>query len=185
MKTIIQTAVVAFVGGLIAGGLVIMFIPQSKTTIESIAGTTVQGSTGSTARQFNVYGVNLAAPGANATSSSILNTTGNDLYITSVKSGCENVGTSKAAYSGTGGIAALTFSVATTSTAAPIAQGANTLNGGTFTIATSSVYFTSASSTAVQSGSFTAIWAAGSYLTFFTNATNTAVCTFGVDAFSS
>ena len=152
--------------------------------ITQVAGTTPQGGTTSTAHFYSVAAL-LAAPGANATSSSILNTTGNDLYISDIKAGCENIGTSKTAYSGTG-LLALTLSVSTTSTAAPAAAGANLINNGVTNIGTSTAFFTIASSTATNGNTTSsAIWAAGSYLTFTTNATNTAQCTFGVTAFSS
>lgn len=184
--TIFTRAIIslAVVGALFGTFAFFGLTPFGKTIVEQVVGSTTQGTTGNTARQANIYGVNLAAPGANATSSSILNPTGQDVYVTAIKVGCEGVGTSKTAYSGTG-LASLTFSVATTSTAAPAAQGANTINGGTFTIGTSTSYYAAASSTAVLNGSYTIIWGAGSYLTFFTNATNTAICTFGVDYFQS
>ena len=154
-------------------------------SVHGIFGVSSQGSTGSTARQFNVFGVNLASAGANATSSSVLNNTGNDLYVTAVKAGCENVGTSKTAYTGAG-LSALTFSVGTTSTAAPAVVPTNLIGGSAFTVATASPYFLLASSTNGAAGSNgIGIWPANSYMTFFTNATNTAVCSFSVDAFSS
>jgi hypothetical protein len=148
-------------------------------------GTSTQGGTGSTARQFNVYGVNLAAPGNNATSSSVLNNTGNDLYVTGVKIGCEGVGTSKTAYTGTG-LAALTVTVGTTTFAATSSASLTPI-ATAITMATGSVDFLSASSTQILAGNaqYLDIWNAGTYMNFFTNATNTAVCTFGVDTTSS
>lgn len=187
MRKVIYIAIV--VVGIALGTLAFFgltpFRAISTQTIEKVFGSTTQGATGNTARQASIYGVNLAAPGANATSSSILNPTGQDVYVSVIRAGCEGVGTSKTAYSGTG-LASLTFSVATTSTAAPIAQGAGTMNGGVFTIGTSTGnYIIASSTTGGASASYTLIWNAGSYLTFFTNATNSAVCTFAADYFQS
>lgn len=160
------------------------FSPFGKQVIQEF-GSTTQGATGSIARQYNVYGVNLAAPGANATSSSLFNATGQDLYTTTVKVGCENVGTSKAAYTG-GGLAALQMTVGTSSSAAPAAAPTNALLAGAVNIGTSTPYFVMASSTnGAISATGIAVWPAGSYMTFWFNATNTAVCTVGVDAFTS
>jgi len=170
--------VLAIVGG--------YFFPQ--VTIPQNAGTSPQGSTFSAAK-FAGVAVNLASPGANATSSSVLNPTGQDVYITGLKIGCQNVGTSNTAYSGTG-LASLTLKVSTTSTAAPAAVGTNLVGGGTLTIATGTASFVLSSTTAAgSSGNGTnnqfVVWGAGTYLTFQTNATNTATCTFGADYFSS
>lgn len=152
-----------------------------NTKVVYQGGTTAQGGTGSTAKQFNVYGVNLAAPGANATSSSILNNTGNDLYLNSIVAACEGVGTSLTQKVGTG-LASLQVVVSTTTTA----NAASGTTISTITIATSSATFVQSTSTAtVGSNSFLYIWKAGSYLTFNTNATNTAVCTFGAGVTSS
>jgi len=147
-------------------------------------GASTQGSTNTTAKQASVLGVNLSAPGANATSSSILNPAGQDVYVSSFKVGCEGVGTSKTAYTGAG-LLALTVTAATSSTAAPQANS-NTNSAGLVTIATSTSQFVEASSTA-SAGNSTPnyIWGANTYMTFTTNATNTAICTFGVDYFSA
>ncbi len=154
------------------------YYPQSTSV-----GASAQGSTGQSASQYNVYGVNLAAAGANATSSSVYNGSGQDLYITAIKAGCETVGTSRTAYTGAG-LAALTVSVATSSAAHPASNSnTNIVGGGAFTLATSTAQFAFSTSTALGgSSSIYNVWAAGSYMTFTVNATNTAVCTFGVDA---
>lgn len=158
------------------------YFPQVSASF----GQSTQGGTGTTARQYNVFGVNLAAPGANATSSSILNNTGVDIYPVAIDVGCEGVGTSKTAYTGAG-LAALTLSVGTSSTAAPAAVPANLLVNG-YTIGTSTANFTMASTTSVignTAATGIGIWPAGSYMTFWFNATNTAICTVGVTGFSS
>lgn len=165
------------------------FFPQSQTIIQQLAGASPAGTTGQTAKLFTVV-ANLSAPGANATSSSILNTSANDYYINAIKAGCEVVGTSRTAYTGAA-LAALTLTVSTTTTSAPAAAGANIVGSTAMTLGTSTPQFVEASSTA-SNGATTPgsalvnnIWASGSYLTFQTNATNTAQCTFGVEAFSS
>lgn len=153
---------------------------------EVITSTSPQGGTTTTAHFYSVA-VNLATPGANATSSSVFNSSSNDYYVSSIKGGCENIGTSKTAYTGTG-LAALTLSVATSSTAAPIGNAnANIVGNTTITIGTSTSQFAVSSSTLASLGtpSPSIIWGAGTYMTFTFNATNTAACTVGVEAFSS
>lgn len=129
--------------------------------------------------------ISLANPGANATSTSILNTTGNDLYVTGEKVACENVGTAKTAYTGAG-LASQTVTIATSSTAAPASNG-NTNTLPVVTIATSTTQFDLSSSTAGTPGNglVSNIWAAGAYMTFTVNATSTATCTVGVDYIGS
>ena len=142
-------------------------------------GASPAGSTFGDAKQAMIA-INLAAPGANATSTSILNSDGNDRFITSEEVSCEGVGTSKTAYTGAG-LASLTLTVATSSTAAP-ASNANSNTLPVITIATSTAYFGIASSTVGAPGnsSVSNVWAANSDLTFTANATNTALCTVGV-----
>jgi hypothetical protein len=147
-------------------------------------GSTPAGNTFNTAKQASIV-VSLL----NATSS-ILNSSGNDYYITAVKAGCENVGTSQTVFTGAG-LAKLLLSVATTSTANPSAQGTNLIGQTTLTISTSTPQFvvasstTSSGTTSIGSSVINNIWPTGSYITFTTNATNTAACTLGVDYFSS
>lgn len=177
--TTFQKIACVLVGAVIAvgvyGGYVQLFGGNGQTAV----GTSAQGTTFGTAK-FAGVAANLSAPGANATSSSILNTDANDRYITSIKVGCEGVGTSQTAFTGAG-LSALTLSVATSSTAAPATNGnANVVGGGAITISTSTAQFAISSSTSPTGNSKVYfIWAAGSYLTFTTNATNTALCTFG------
>lgn len=179
--------IVAFaVVGAILGTLAFFGLtPFGRDVVQQIAGTSPAGTTGQTAKFFSIA-ANLASPGANGTSSSILNTSANDFYILAIKAGCSGIGSSNTAYSG-GGLAALKLTVATTSTSAPATNGVNVVGGGTITIATSTVNYVVASSTAQMPGlsSTTAMWASGSYMTFSTNATNTAACVFGVEAMSS
>lgn len=170
----------------ILGAFAFFGLTPFKQVVTKLIGTTTQGGTGSTARQYTVYGVNLAAPGASATTSSIYNGSGNDLFITHLIVGCEGVGTSKTAYTGAG-LASLTVTAATSSSATALTG--NAVGGAAITIATSTNTFVFASTTASGSGASSAkgydIWPASTYLVFNTNATNTAVCTFGATVTSS
>lgn len=184
-KTIAAIVIALVVaGGVLGGYRYLLSKPQPQ-----LAATTPQGGTTSSALFYSVA-ANLGAPGANATSSTVFNNSyginGSDLYITSVTAGCENVGTSQTAYTGAP-LSALTLSVATSSTAAPATNGnTNLVGGGTITIGTSTTQYTIASTTAtIGSPKVYNLWASGSALDFTTNATNTAQCTFGVNAFSS
>lgn len=123
----------------------------------------------------------LSAPGANATSSSVLNTDATDRYVTGFRLGCQGIGTSKTAYTGAG-LAALNVSVGTSSTAAPATLAPFVYVAQNFTIPTT----TPDNAVATSSGATSplgeaALWRSGEYMTFATNATNTAACTFGVD----
>lgn len=176
-NNIIVGIVVALVAGV--AGYLLGHTPSVSVT------TSPTGSTFSTAKTALVA-INLANPGSTGTSTSILNTDSNDRYITSVEAGCTGVGTSKSAYAGVG-LAALTLTMATSSTAAPATNGnVNTLQS-IITIGTSTPNFVISSSTAggVGNNLVSNIWASGSYLTITSNATNTAVCTAGVKYFGS
>lgn len=153
------------------------FYPIQKmvsTFAASPAGTTVNS-----AKFAGVLGVALSGTGANGTSTSILNTDAFDRYVTSFKVGCEGLGTS---FKNSGGISALQVTVATTTTSAPTTIAYNFAVALNATIATTSVNNLVSSSTlqtATSSNSF--VWNSGSYMTFFWNATNTAICTEGVE----
>ncbi len=170
-------AVLSVMGALAFFGL----SPYGKTVVKQVFGSPA-GSTFGTAK-FAAVAINLASPGANGTSTSIQNTDTSDRYVTDIKVGCEGVGTSQTAYTGTG-LSALTLTVGTTSTAAPAAVPSNNIVGnGTLTIATTTANFTVASSTAPAPNGITQvnnIWGAGMFMTFATNATNTAKCSVGV-----
>lgn len=179
--TTLQKSVLAIVGIVVLvgsyGGYRYLFSSPSQ-----IAGTSPTGSTFGTAKYAGIT-ANLAAPGANATSSSILNTDSNDRYPTAVRIGCQGIGTSKVAYSG-GALANLLLSVGTSSTAAPTQVPGTLVTGSTITIGTTTgqdVVNTVVTASVLGA----AVWPAGSYMTFFTNATNTAQCTFGVDYIGS
>ncbi len=182
-KSLLAFAVVGALAGLIAFfGL----SPFGKQIIQQTFGSPV-GSTFSTSK-FAAVAVNLANVGANGTSTSILNTDTSDRYPISIDLGCEGVGTSQTAYSGTG-LAALTLSVATSSTANPLPSNANTnyVGAATLVIPTSTVQVAISSSTAALPGNTRSgvVWGAGTYMTFTFNATNTAACSVGVKYIAS
>ena len=124
---------------------------------------------------------------ANATTTWIQNQTGNDLYVSATKIGCEGVGTSNTPYTGTG-LASWQFTVGTTSSAT---QGTTIKQSfadvmQNFVVSTSTGNLLVSSSTlATATSSNAMVWNAGAYMQFATNATNTAVCTVGVSNFSS
>jgi hypothetical protein len=139
------------------------------------------GSTYGTQKQASIV---FAPATGSATSTSILNTDSTDRMVTIVQNVCGGVGTSQTAYTGAG-LASLTLKAATTTTSAP-AIVSNTNLVESIVISTSTSDFVMASSTssglvgtsAASLGSLR--WPTNTYLTFFTNATNTAICTVGV-----
>jgi hypothetical protein len=150
-------------------------------TVPTAFGSTAN-ATNSTQKQLFIYGWNLA----NGTSTSIQNNTGSDVYATQLQYNCSGVGTSQTAYTGTG-LASVTLKVASTytshvsDTASSNTAVTNTNLAVSTTIATSSATTLVASSTLSAGGSVLGtLIKAGSYVTFFTNATNTAVCNVGV-----
>ena len=176
-KIFIGAVVVVLVAGAIAGGY---FYPKLTQSF----GTSPQGATFSTEKTAAVA-INLSAPGANATSTSILNTDSNDRYVSSAHIGCENVGTSKTAYTGTG-LANLQLSVGTTTTAAPgVFSSAEAIMSNLNLATATQGMLVSSSSLLTATSTYATIWPSNTYMTFFFNATNTATCTVGVDYFGS
>jgi len=145
--------------------------------------TLVSGSpAGSTLTNAKFAGivVNPSVPGANATSTSILNTDTFDRYVTGFSVGCENVGTSKTAYTGTG-LANWQISIGTTTTAAPATFLSFAAIASSFNLSTSTSDLIAASSTLqIATSSLAMVWPTNTYMTFSFNATNTAACTVGV-----
>lgn len=178
----VRATIIAFVTAIVMGAIFLVFAPKGSTIVT--AGSSPQGTTVNSAKFAGASGVALATPGANATSTSILNTDANDRLITGIRMSCEKVGTSQTAYTGAG-LATWQITVGTTSTAAPAATpvGFNEVGGVSYVISTSTPNFALATTTPQVGGlsSTTVVWAAGSNLTFFSNATNTAICTLGAD----
>ncbi len=181
-STKVVLAIVAVAAAL--GAFAFFGLTPFEHVIVQTFGSSPQGSTGRAALNFNIYGVKPSVAGANATSSSELNSTGQDLFVTGYNVGCTGVGTSGAANGAGGGLATLQMTIGTTSTAAPAAAAANPIVAA-FTLATSSPWLNIASSTNGNVAKVESMWPNGTYMTFSLNATNTAVCTVGVSAISS
>lgn len=176
-KTITSVILAAVIALAIIGGY---YFPKYQI----LASASPTGSTFGDAKFAGVV-VSLATPGANGTSTSILNTDTSDRYVTSTKVGCENIGTSRTAYTGTG-LASLQVSIGTTTSANPASfLSFAAITTGTI-IGTSSVNNLFSSSTLqTATTSLSVIWPANTNMTFYFNATNTAVCTVGVDYIGS
>lgn len=129
------------------------------------------------------YTVTFIPATGTATTTSILNSDSTDRYVTNDYIFCTGVGTSKTAYTGTG-LASLTFTAATTSTANPTSL-TNTNYILNSSVATSSTVTFVATSTEGVIAGWSRIWPTGTYLTFSSNATNTAICTVGVHTIGS
>jgi hypothetical protein len=172
--------VISFVVGLLVGFFVYALLHPAVIT-QTTAGASPTGSTFTTAK-FAAVTINLANTGQNGTSTSIINTDTNSRYVSSVKVGCTGVGTSLTAGNGTG-LASLQLSIGTTSTSNPVSfVSGNPVVSGMVIATTTSNYFISSSTSGLTNGS---IWGAGMPMTFSWNATNTAVCTEGVEYIGS
>lgn len=153
-------------------------------TGQQVAAISPTGATFTTSKTAGIA-MNLANPGQNGTSSSLLNTDSNDRYISSDHIGCENVGTSRTAYTGAA-LANLQLSIGTTTTGTSSSFSSVFPTMLNFNLGTSTVNLLVSSSTLLTAtSSNAAVWPAGTYLTFSFNATNTAMCTVGVDYFGS
>lgn len=155
---------------------------SGTTMVSQYAGSSAVGTTNSTARIATIV-MSPTAPGA--TTTSILNGDANDRVIQAATYACTGVGNVLTAYTGAG-LTSLgwVITAATTSTAAPASLGNtnyvfDTTNGiPTTTPALSYLASTTPGLTAANTGN--RVWPAGSYLTFSSNATTTAICTVGV-----
>jgi len=152
-------------------GAIVGFLSNTEAPITGSA-------VGTTFNSAKVAQINFSPATGSATTTSILNTDDSNRWVKRSFAFCTGVGTSYTAYTGAG-LAALTFKVATTSTAAP-ALVTNTNYASDMTIATSST-FSAVSSSTINASAVANVWASGSYLTFIANATNTAACTVGVE----
>lgn len=177
--------VIAIIAALIVVGGVIgsYFYPQNEVKTVMLAGSPA-GSTFNNAKFAGVV-VSLQSTTTNGTSTSLLNSDASDRYVVAVRAACEGLGTSKSVGAGAG-IAALSYSVATTSTANPSTPTYNFALASSTVMGTSTVNNLVSSSTILSASTTNAmVWAAGTNLTFWWNATNTAVCTEGVDYIGS
>lgn len=143
------------------------------------------GSTFNTAYTAAVS-ADLTAAGSTGTSTSVLNSDSNTRYVTGFRAACDSIGNSLGPTGA--GFASFTVTVGTSTAASPasfdpwarVAQAtiATTTSGTTRWVFASST-------TQTGTSSLPAIWHSGKYMTFYTNATNTAQCTFGVDYLKS
>ncbi len=182
MKTTIQNVALVLVGFIAGGFLVHSFSSNAVTTVQT-AGASPSGSTFSTRKQAAIV-VNLASPGANGTSTSVTNTDANQRYVTGYEYGCNGVGTSYTAYTGTA-LASLQMTIGTTSTANSVTIPSVNPVANVAIIGTSSVYTANASTSVTTANPLAARWDPGVAMTFWFNATNTAVCTVSVDYLGS
>lgn len=151
------------------GAYIFVFSPKSVTVGASPVGT--QAGTAKLAT------INWSLATNAATTTSIFNNDRQDRIIQGSFIACTLVGTSKTPLTGTG-LAALTVSSATSSTANPSTlTNANKVMNAT-TVATSSPWVLATAS--APSGS-TLVWPTQTYLSFASNATNTAQCVVGVN----
>lgn len=159
------------------------FYPKSVTT--TVEKTIVGSAVGTTFNTAKVAQINFSPATAAATSTSILNSDDSARWVTDSFSYCSGVGTSKVAYSG-GGLANLIFQAATTSTSNPnTVTNTNAVMNITISTTTTGGFSSNATTTATTTGAYGLYpgyqyWSSGSYMTFWSNATNTAACTVGV-----
>lgn len=151
-------------------------------SVQQLAGASAVGTTQSTPRQVLIV---MSPTTPAATSTSILNSDSNDRIIESAKYECTGIGSSFTYLTGAGlASTGLILNAATTSVANTGSQGNTNLvfdNSNTVATTSPTLAFISSSTPGTIGANVTnRVWASGSYLTFTTNATNTAVCTVGV-----
>lgn len=170
--------ILSFIGALVIAGAIYgaYQYPQIQQVAGSPAGTTFNSA--------KIASVNITPLTGTATSSSILNTDASARWIDSFGfAGCTGANTSYTYPNTSGtGLANLLIQVATTSISGQGLQG-NTNYALNMTVPTSSAVYVQNSSTTPASNA--GYWAPGTYLTFTTNATNTAACVFEVDYLAS
>lgn len=171
-----------YVSGLVLVLLVAIGAYFYPGAVQSLGAVSPTGTTYGDSK-FVAVSISLATPGAGATSTSILNTDGADRYITTTKVGCQSIGSSRTAYTGTG-LANLLLTVGTTTTVNPVTIPTSPfLVVNAIPISTTTANFVLASSTLLTGSQNATLWGAGVALTFWFNATNTAQCSIGVDYF--
>lgn len=194
-------SVIALLGAVIIGSVIVgaYWYPKAGNELSANAGSPA----GSTFTSAKVAQINLS-PTNGATSTSVLNSDSSDRFVTDNFIGCTGATTTYAAVTGS----ALTnlgwiIKAATTSTSAPavvsntnlvmndaiatgtVAAGVASDYGGIVLVASTSIATSSPFVNNAAAASQIFRWAAGSYLTFFSNATNTAACTVGVHYLAS
>lgn len=181
--TTLGKSIFALIGAVIIGGFIWGSYSYPKQVMQQQFVGSPAGSTFNTAK-FAGSTADLSTPGTTGTTTSILNGEASTRLVTGVRAACDGLGTSKTAYTGTG-LATLTLSVGTSSTANAntIGATAKVLTNGV--ISTSSTMTSFASTTVDLASQSATLWHSGEYMNFQTNATNTAACTFGVDYIGS
>ncbi len=182
MTQTIQNVIIAAVAGLVASLVVLHFAPSK---VMQATGTPV-GSTFNTAKVAMINWTFAAVTGANgvATTTSVFNGDSSDRIIQAVQFDCSAVGTSNTAYTGAG-LRSLILKAATTSTSAPnIVSNTNVVFSSDIATTSADVYLATTTPGLTGTVPFRR-WASGSYLSFFSNATNTAACTIGVTYFGT
>lgn len=165
-------AALALIGALIVGGAILGAYQYPKQ-VQPTLGSAAVGTTFGTQKIAQI----VWQPSTDAASStSLYNSDSNDRIVESVYYSCTGLTTSSTA------VAALLFKAATTSTSAPatgIGTNTNLLLGTTVATSTSELYVAS-TTPGLATSAFVRRWAAGSYLTFNSNALQSAVCNIGV-----
>lgn len=160
------------------------FFPQSITKIEQMAGS----PTNSTFGTQKVLGVIMDM--SQGTSTSIQNNSASSVVATTLNYACTGVGTSQTAYTGVG-LASVSIKIATTSVTSTgstptsnVAVGNTNLMVSTTLATTTSSTLVSSSTVAIGGTVLNAIIPSGAFVTVFTNATNTALCSINLDTIS-
>jgi hypothetical protein len=142
------------------------------------------GAASPVATTFNdakVAAINFSPLATPATTTSILNSDGGDRLIIDGFVACTGIGTfTNSPAAGGGPLANWTFLAATTSASTPANISALTNFVLNSNVATSTPVNYVATTTNPVLGNAGRIWASGSYLTFWVNATSTAACNVGV-----
>ncbi len=175
MKKLISTVLAVIITVAILGAYHYPKLDQSNAAAGSSAGSVFNSA------KFAGVVVDLSSAGANGTSTSILNSDSSDRFISGWRLGCNGVGTSRTAYTGAN-LDSLKVTVGTSTDSAPATFLGFANVATNYSLPTTTVSLIVASSTTqTASSSLAARWPSGSYATFSFNATNTAVCTIGVD----
>lgn len=171
-----NTILIVLVSALVGFGLG-SFLSKDGSVLSSIS-----TSSTTTFNSAKLAEIGFSPATGSATSTSILNTDSTDRIVVDAFAYCDTVGTSRTAYSG-GGLAALLFTAATSSTAAPVTN--SNANYTMYNIVSTSTANFFVSSTTIGVASYGRVWAPGTYMSFFSNATNTAACVVGVSYLAS
>lgn len=171
-----NTILIVLVSALVGFGLG-SFLSKDGSVLSSIS-----TSSTTTFNSAKLAEVGFSPATGSATSTSILNTDSTDRIVQDAFIYCDTVATSRTAYSGTG-LAALLFTAATSSTAAPVTN--SNANYAMYNIVSTSTPNFYVSSTTIGVASYGRVWESGSYMSFFSNATNTAACVVGVHYLAS